>query len=158
MRLRKRRLHGSTHLRLAELNSSAEEVLCEVYRVWTFVIPTMTAEKKRPMPIYRDMVSWQFPLRVTCDHFGIGGICAPVHLRRRHSRRLAVRCLTTWCAPLLDPVFVNCWGVRIMASERPEDFYAPTDSTGLWSGVAIRHAPGPELRPIRASQDTRVST
>lgn len=24
-----------------------------MYRVWTFVIPTMTAEKNRPIPIYR---------------------------------------------------------------------------------------------------------
>jgi hypothetical protein len=64
---------------------------------------------------------------VACEHFGIGGICAPVHLRRRHSRRLAVRCLTTWYARLLDAVFEMLGGN--MTSEETWVFYVPTEST-----------------------------
>lgn len=39
------------HLRDADVNSSADEVLCDVYRVWILVTPSMSREKTKPMPI-----------------------------------------------------------------------------------------------------------
>ena len=61
----------------AELNSSAELVLCDVYRDWSLEIPIMANAKNKPIPIY------QVSLLTSPEG-------RQIHLQRHHSRQLEV--------------------------------------------------------------------